>query len=184
VFLFGQTRDNQHSVFSAAHHLITENFAKNILIVKSGPKSGYPGYDHWKKELVALGISEDSISGIDLEVSPTLNTLIEATGMIEYARENRYKTMYVVAAPFHQTRAFMTSITVALRIYPPLRLYSYSGHPLSWSETVAHSQGKTIGSRKELIKGEIERISTYQSKGDLAADSDVLDYLDKRDMTL
>ena len=75
----------------------------------------------------------------------------------------------------------MTAVTVALRHYPEIRLYSYNGLALSWMDTVVHSQGTINGLRKDLIKGELERIKTYQQKGDLATETAVLDYLDQRD---
>jgi hypothetical protein len=182
VFLYGQTRDNQDSVLSAARQVIKNKLAQKILIVDSDSKSGYPGYSVWEKELLEMGVPKDLIVGVDLRKTATLNTLIEATGMIEYAKKNQMTVMYIIASPFHQLRAFMTSATVALKYYPEIRIYSYNGNPLSWLDTVAHSQGKTLGPRKELIKGEHDRILKYQQKGDLAANADVLNYLDQRDL--
>jgi hypothetical protein len=75
----------------------------------------------------------------------------------------------------------MTSVTVVLKYYPEIRIYSHNGNPLSWLDTVVHSQGKTAGPRKTLITGEIDRILRYQKKGALASDATVLKYLDKRD---
>jgi len=181
VFLCSQTSDNQFSVLAAAQQLVHDELARRILIVHSDPKSGYPGGAAWQKELLSMGIPQDIISGVDLRQTTSLNTLIEATGMISHARRNRYTDMYIVASPLQQLRAFMTAVTVAIRHYPDLRLYSYHGHPLAWMDTVVHSQGTTKGRRKDLIKGELERIKTYQQKGDLATTSAVLNYLDKRD---
>jgi hypothetical protein len=181
AFLFGQTKDNQDSVFSAARKIIGNRLAKKILIVKSGPKSGYPGYSVWTDELCKLGIPQDSIGGVDLEHAITLNTLIEAQGLITHAKSNRYQTIYVVASPLHQLRALMTAVTVALKFYPQLRIYSFCGAPLPWTETVAHSQGTTVGTRSDLIQAELGRIEKYQRKGDLADEISILAYLEKRD---
>jgi hypothetical protein len=184
VFLCSQTEDNQESVFSAARQLIKDQLAHRILIVDSEPKSGYPGYAVWEEALLGMGIPKEIISGVDLRETASLNTLIEATGMIAHAKTHQYKDVYIVASPFQQLRAFMTSVTVALKHYPKIRLYSYPGDSLSWLETVVHSQGTTRGPRKDLISGELERIETYQQKGDLAHETTVMDYLDRRDTNL
>jgi hypothetical protein len=181
VFLYSQTTDNQDSVLSAGSRLIADNRAKRIILTQSGPKSGYPGYPVWKKELLDRGVSAESILGVDLDEAASLNTLIEANAMIEFAKKRQYKDIYICAAPFHQLRAFMTSITAAVNHYPQINIFSYCGKALPWLENVAHSQGETQGPRRELIHAEFARIVKYQNKGDLAGDDTVLDYLDARD---
>lgn len=181
VFLYSQTEDNQHSVLSAAQRVINGRLAGKIFIIKSDPKSGYPGYSVWEKKLQRLGIPKNLIFGVDLSDSVTLNTLIEAEALTKYAKSNHYRDVYIIASPFHQLRAFMTSVTAALKYYPEFRVYSFNGNSLSWLDTVVHSQGTISGPRKELIKGEIDRIQEYQVKGDLASEIDILNYLDKRD---
>ena len=75
----------------------------------------------------------------------------------------------------------MTAVTLALREYPELYLYSLPGKPLPWQEEVTHSQGEVLGTRAELIAGEMNRIKTYYAKGDLASVDEVLEYLNRRD---
>jgi hypothetical protein len=112
---------------------------------------------------------------------PVLHTLIEAEAVVTYARQHHFQSLSITAAPFHQPRAFMTAITAALRIYPDLKIYSQTGTPLSWLEEAVHSQGKTKGTRTQLIAGELERIEKYQKQGDLATIKQVLEYLNERD---
>jgi hypothetical protein len=181
VFLYSQTLDNQNSVLSAARQILEDHLAQKVIISRSGPKSGYPGYHAWKKELLDRGVPEELILGVDLEGAAALNTLIEANAMIQFAEKKQYRDIYISAAPFHQLRAFMTSVTAALKFYPRIKIYSYCGNALPWQDRVAHSQGKSLGSRKELIHGEFGRIVKYQKKGDLAMDEAVLNYLDARD---
>jgi hypothetical protein len=126
-------------------------------------------------------VPESSLLGVDLNDTASLNTLIEANAMIRCAKHNQYTDIYVIASPFHQLRAFMTSVTAAQKFYPEINIYSHNGHPLPWQDRVAHSQGETSGLRRDLIGGEFDRIRKYQQKGDLASDTDVLCYLNKRD---
>ena len=182
AFLFGQTRDNQASVLSAARYMIDNKLVDKILFIRSDPMSGYPGFSVWHRALCRMGVASADITGVALKKTTSLNTLIEADALIRHCRQRKLQTIYVVASPFHQIRAFMTTITVALKQYPDMRIYSYNGHPLSWLDPVVHSQGTTSGFRKDLIKAEFDRIRKYQCKGDLASESAILNYLNARDL--
>jgi hypothetical protein len=61
AYLYSQTKDNQHSVLSAAQQVINERLAEKVLIAKSDPKSGYPGNFDWEKELIQRGIQKYKI---------------------------------------------------------------------------------------------------------------------------
>lgn len=110
-----------------------------------------------------------------------MNTLVDAKAMVRFAKLTNYKSIFIVTAPFHQLRAFMTAVTVVLREYPDLKLYSSVGYSLPWLENVMHSQGNTKDTRLNLIKRELERIEKYQQKGDLASIEEVLNYLNQRE---
>ncbi len=180
--LFSQTTDNQNSVFSTARNIIGSKLAKKILVVKSGPISGYPGFSTWKSELGKLGIQSNKIVGVELMKNNSLNTLIESEAFINYAAQKECHSLYVVSSPFHhQLRAFMTLVTVALRYYPDILIFSYTGIPLPWLDRVVHSQGSLSGTRKDLIKAEFDRIVKYQRKGDLASEREIIEYLNRRD---
>jgi len=75
----------------------------------------------------------------------------------------------------------MTAVTVSIRAYPELLIYSYPGAAMPWQEEVVHSQGTLKARRRELIQNEMERIEKYQDKGDLASFEQVLNYLNRRD---
>ncbi len=181
AFLFGQTADNQASVLEAARTLLEENLAEKVLFLRSAAGNGYPGFAAWRTELLRMGVPEEKICGIDPPATAALNTLTEAQALLAHARRNGLRALYVVAAPFHQLRAFMTAITVALKHYPDLRLHSFPGAALPWLESAVHSQGITSGPRKDLIGEELIRIRKYQAKGDLAAEGEILEYLNRRD---
>ncbi len=75
----------------------------------------------------------------------------------------------------------MTAVTVANREYPQLRIYSCQGVVLLWHKEVSHLQGTTQGTRKELIKVELDRIEEYQKKGGLTSFEEILSYLNRRE---
>jgi hypothetical protein len=179
--LYSQTKDNQNSVILAAKNILYNKLAKKILFIKSGPISGYPGFSTWASELNKLGIQSNDMVGVELMKTNSLNTLIESQAFINYALQKKYHSLYVVSSPFHQLRAFMTLVTVALRYYPDLLIFSYSGISLPWLDKVVHSQGTLLAARKDFIKAEFERIEKYKQKGDLSSETKIIEYLNKRD---
>ena len=120
------------------------------------------------------------MEGVPIDEQILLNTRTESEAAIDLFKQKQVSSVYVVAPPFHQLRALMTFVTVALQEYPEVQIYSYPGKPLPWDETVPHSQGTTIDSRSNLIHVELERIRKYQRKGDLGSPRSVLDYLKSR----
>jgi hypothetical protein len=183
LFLFGQTEDNQGAAFETAKQQLGNGRTDKVLCLGTGPMSGYPGFDVWKKEMEKLGIGEEQLVAVPAVPADTdlLHTLIEATSAVRYAREQGYKNLLVTAAPFQQPRAFMTAVTAALRDYPELYLYSLPGKAMPWQEEVTHSQGKVQDTRAGLISGEMERIICYHDQDDLISVKEALDYLNRRD---
>ncbi|MFT2009966.1 YdcF family protein [Pontibacter sp. 13R65] len=186
AFLYGQTPDNEDSVFATAHQVLTAEVAPRLLFANTPPMSGYNGFSSWKSKLTEQGIPEEKLVPVPPVPRDTqiLHTLIEARSVVALAKEQQFKSLLVIAATFQQVRAFMTAVTAALEIYPQLRIYSMPGKAMPWQEEVVHSQGKVSGTRSELIAGELERINAYHTKGDLASVQEVLDYLNRRDKEL
>ncbi|MFO7557130.1 MAG: hypothetical protein R6W88_18195 [Desulfobacterales bacterium] len=184
AYLYCQTRSNQQSIFQTAQFLLNNTYTYRILILNTKAKSGYPGFTEWKQNLKQLGISEEQIEGVINKETSMLNTLFESEAIIRFAKQHSYHSLFVVAPPFHQLRAFMTAVTIALREYPELLIYSYPGVAMSWQEEVIHSQGVLKAKRHNLIQEELERIEKYQGKGDLASPEQVLSYLNKRETSL
>lgn len=183
LFLFGQTADNQESVFAVARQLLQQKKAKKVLFMHTGPISGYPGYESWKNALVSSGVEEgllEPVSRVSAD-NDILHTGFEAKSLMVHAREKQYKHIIVTASPFQQPRAFMAAVTAALKTYPELYLYSQPGNAMPWKEEVLHSQGKVQAARAGLIAGEMKRIQKYHEIGDLASVEEVIVYLNKRD---
>lgn len=181
AYLYCTTLDNQASVFQAARMLIGHSVASRIYILEAEAMSGYPGGGHCRKRLREIGLSREQIACIPLKGAESLNTLIESQTLVRFFRDQGLGSLIVVSPPFHQLRAFMTAVTVALKWYPELSIFSYPGASLPWLDPVTHSQGTLTAQRRQLIQEELIRIDTYRNKGDLAGFQEVLDYLDRRD---
>jgi hypothetical protein len=180
AYLFGQTVDNEQSVFATAVDLINRHQTRQLLIPDSVPRCGYPGSRAWHQALIGSGLRETAITGIPTASYDTLNTLTEAMATVRYAKQKNMTSILVVAPPFHQLRAFITTVSIALREFPELQIYNRVGMALPWQETVFHHQGILEYRRSDLIHTELERIERYQAKGDLAPTAEILDYLNQR----
>jgi hypothetical protein len=181
AYLFAQTESNQESVFRAGRRLLDQGYTAKLLISDCGPKSGYAGAAACRRAMLESGIPGQTIEEVPMEPTEILHTLIESQNVVRFAKTRSYKRLIVVSAPFHQERAFMTVVTVVLREYPCLKVYSYPGEPQPWDELVTHSQGKLRGTRAEMIARERQRIETYTVQGDLAPRASILKYLRNRD---
>ena len=181
AYLYCTTIDNQASVFQTARRLISNSVVSRIYILEAQAMSGYPGVVQYREGLRAFGLPAEQIDCVPYGEATSINTLIESQALVRFARDREMGSLILVSSPFHQLRAFMTAVSVALKLYPQLAIYSHPGAAMSWMETVAHSQGILQAQRRQLIQEELIRVDTYQNKGDLAGFEEVLDYLNRRD---
>jgi len=181
AYLFAETEPNQDSVFVVARELLQRDAVGKILISDCKPKSGYIGAAAYRQAMVASGIPAEAIEDVAMEPTEILHTLIESKAVVRHAKARGYRSLIIVSVPFHQERAFITAVSVALADYPALKLYSQPGQTQPWDEIVTHSQGVLEGTRAELVAAEQDRIEKYTAQGDLAPRAQVLEYLRKRD---
>ena len=178
IYLVGQTSDNQNSIFNKGREFWRKGLVASILIDDGETEHGYPGFEAWKRELLRMGVTEETI--LPLKFDGNLNTLTEAQALIRYARSREWKCIYISAAPFHQLRAFITLVSVVLREYPELAVYNAVGTHLDWFATACHSQGTLVATRQNLIRTELKKIYDYHLKGDLVSPAKILAYLQRR----
>ncbi|MHC4521091.1 MAG: YdcF family protein [Planctomycetota bacterium] len=181
AYLFAQTESNQESVFAVARELLERDAVGKVLISDCDPKCGYVGAVAYRKAMIEFGVPETRIEEVPMEPTEILHTLVESRAVVQFAKAKGYDKLIVVSAPFHQERAFMTTVTAAVHDGPELKLYSHPGRTQPWDEVVTHSQGILEGTRAELIAAEQERIDKYMAQGDLAPREKVLQYLRARD---
>lgn len=181
AYLYCTTVDNQRSVFQTAATLISHGMVSQVYILEATAMGGYPGVDAFRIRLREFGLTAEQINGVPAGAVTSINTLIESEAWVRFAKAQGLCSLVVVSPPFHQLRAFMTAVTVAIREYPELSVYSCPGEAMPWMDAVVHSQGTLQAPRWQLIQEELRRIHQYQRKGDLARFEDVLAYLNRRD---
>jgi hypothetical protein len=182
AYLFAQTPDNEPSVTGAATSLMMEAKTRRIMILDSPSSNGYAGAEKWEELLNACGIGRELIDRVPFNARHH-NTLTEAEAMLRFAKERNYRSLTVTAPPFHQVRAFMTSVRLGCQFQLQLKLYSSPGVALDWMQRVVHSQGRLVTERRGLILEELKRIETYVRKGDLISFEEVIAYLNQRDLS-
>jgi hypothetical protein len=180
AYLYTETQDNQGSVFGGALEIRQQGLAEELLIMDTTARSGYIGYAAWHEELAKL-LKNVKIKGIPYHGPESLNTLTESEEIVRFCVEQSIDEIYIVAPTFHLLRAFMTLVSVILKKKEKLKVYCYPGTNLDWEEEVFHSQGILRARRKEFITSELERIKTYQAKGDILPSEKISDYLVSRD---
>ncbi len=116
VFMFGQTEDNQQSVFDSSVHLVRNDLAKKAMFIHSEAMSGYLGFASWQQELNKLGITNKQKEPVPVAAgTEQLNTHIEEESVIKLAKEKGFEKIMVKAATFQKTRAFMDVVTASLQ---------------------------------------------------------------------
>lgn len=181
VFMYGQTQDNESSIFFGVKWLYEKKLIEKVVFGQGGKLSGgqdyIPGY---QEKLTQFGIPKEAI--IPIQITEAMaNTHTEALAHIAQAKAQQWKNVYVMASPHHQFRAFMNTISIVLREYPKLKVFSILGKHLPWTQVALHSQFVEIGKRCDLVAKEWARIEAYHAKGDLVSARQVLDYLNQRD---
>lgn len=182
AYLFGQTADNQESVLGRGIQLYTGGGARLVGITDHPPVPGYPGTEVWRGKLLAGGVPAKDIVSIP-RARPLAHTHTEAERLIWLAQTKSWHTILIVAAPFHQLRAFMDTVGVLIRdgLDKTIRIYNDPGITLPWTRQAVHSQGTLTARRYELVGEELGRIVRYWGKGDMPTTRQVLDYLNWRE---
>ena len=173
VYLFGETIDNEWSVLSAVRPYSGEKVA--IPDISDG-MYGFAGADRWTRL-----ISQRGVVPMRIPAQTPSNTFTEAQQLVRMAKDEKWTDVTVVAPAFHMPRCFLSTISAALHEYPDLRVWARLGAHLPWDEEVVHSQGVTTGTRRDLFRGELERIEKYTKPGNLVSLADAIAYLEKRD---
>jgi len=181
AYLFAETPDNEVSVFEAGSFLYDMKLIKKVAICKFKKALGYLGSKNWLRKLVAMGVIEKDVEKIPPGRDFPPSTQAEALGLVRFAMQKGWKSIYIVAPPLHQLRAFITTISEVVKEKSKLKVYSFPGLPQKWGDCIVHSQGVHKGTRSNFLGMELKKIEKYYRKGDLISTKSILTYLDARD---
>ena len=190
IYLFIEHENNEESSFKAAIELIDKNAAAEIFFVHHGKWAGSPGYGHWQEKLGKF-TGPGRIRPIKMDDIFGVNTLSESIALVRFAYEEKRKSFYLVAPPFHMLRAFMTAASVAIRHGSEINFFAYPGALQDLNQAVRHSQGKGPFPRWKWFELELETISNHSEKNNIPLPSGIIkyesiptiiDYMQKREL--
>ena len=191
AYLFGHTPDNEVATLSAAKALYDQGSVQTLLITGGGPyiapnipdshTVAYNGGPAWRAWLVENGVRDNNILYIP---RPELShTATEAYFLARFAKEEGWRTLYLVTAPTHMLRAFANMVAAINRVYPELRVYCRPGHPMPWHTNCKSSQGDVEGTRFDTtLPSEWARLNKlWGNEYDIADAQEVRHYIERRD---
>ncbi len=187
-YVFSETTDNEPSTFPVAVELANAGFVKKLGIAEGDLGHGYEGFEHSVSRLKSFGLKDEKIVQ-KFDLNGNVNTGSEALLLSREARAiNAYKKtrgdVIIIAPPFHIVRAFFSTISAfEQERVNDVRVYTMPGKSLSWTQTVAHSQGTLVATRFELLKAELRRLELYRTQGNvkMVSADEVIAYLNWRD---
>ena len=184
TFLFGEMPENQDGVLAKAAQLIAEGCVGSLYLSELHGRGFPPHALLWKDELAKRGVPKDSIICIVGDFLENPSTYSEVQFLM-HQRPNAWRTLYIIAEPFHQLRAFCTLASEIITTGTDLWVYNATPNQSDWLEPVTHSNGRTKDIRAGMIVHELERIWKYhdEGRGNILHPSCLVEYLNERDRT-
>lgn len=200
VYLFGHTKQCEEPILQTGAKLTRERKAQWLLACKLAP--GYPhngpadnptyrDFDAWREELDHLEVPLIFVRSIESprpsspdEKFPVSHTGTEAERLVLFAKERRWKSIFVVSHPMHMLRAFTQTVGFVLKEYPTLRVYAKTAAPKSWHAHATLNQGVASGAPfTRGIDQEWERLNAvYGNKYDPIPAVQVIEYINWREL--
>lgn len=185
VCFYGQTTENDTPMIESAAFIHMNGAARLVAITGfAGEKNGsfeVRSSKSFANEIMKLGVASENIISFPLSKKFPPCTDAEAVGVIEFAKSQGWKSIIVTVPPLHQVRAFISTVSAAIKYYPELKVYSIPSEALPWTEEVIHSQSAPRAKRSEQFGGELAKLAKYSGKGDHVSPDEILAYLNRRD---
>jgi hypothetical protein len=108
-----------------------------------------------------------------------IHTKNESDIVIDYARNNGYKNIILLAPTFHILRATMTMISSAIEKEADIKIQSIINDTSDWNELCSTHQGNTYATLNDTLELDLDRIFKYMEKGDIKRSSEIWEYLNK-----
>ncbi len=178
LYLFGQMPENEGEVLDRAARLFNWE-CTNCVCVPEQHGRGNPSHaQRWIDALVERSLWVEDIVVVPAEDTGEPNTQTECVAFLQVCQEMGWDQVGVMAAAFHQARAFHTMVSEIVRRRLGIKVYSIPAPSRNWNQIVTHSNGRLAGTRAQMIWPERFKMGSYQN---LIPPSEALAYLDARD---
>ncbi len=191
VYLTTETPDNTLSGIDRAASISRQNRyyraeRRKITLIGIGGLV-HPSCDHpdlTEEKMRNAGVFPGEIVRVNYEDAPVGPNGLHHTGTetameARFVLENNYKTVGLIAPPFHQLRSYMHLMTALYRAgsgRPSAAVFNCPGGHLDWWQSIVQLQGVIRGSRLGLLTREMENCIKYWRSGFLLPPSQILEY--------
>lgn len=184
VFLHPLSHGDDTELFPVAAKLISEGKATYVIVNGSDgqalndptPGKAWAGKDEYIRQLQECGVDKSKI----ILSKPAFHTRENNDVFLEIAQKHGWKTAVTLNQPQQLLRATLGQIQVMKDANYWMRIYAIYPEPWDASKHVHGSQGAIQTRRFNLLPADVERILTYQQKGDIATFDEFFNYMAKR----
>ncbi len=138
------------------------------------PFEAWPGKAVYTKKLEELGIVEVQ------HTKAAYHTRQENDSFLERAIQLNWKSAVILNGGIQLLRSFLGQIKVMQEQNYWMRIYAQCPRPYDLHKIVSPSQGGQPTRRMQQVETEMNNISKYQARGDIASFSDLFDYMKRR----
>lgn len=142
------------------------------------PGEASPGKIWTREQLVRQGIPDEIILH---PVSVSSHTNEENDAFLELSMKMKWRSAVILAQPHQLLREILGMVIVMNKTEYLMEIYTAAPPITPWYEVIRVNQGIETKPRIENIADELQRISDYQQKGDLATFDELFAYLKARD---
>ncbi len=187
IFMHPLSHGDDDEMFPLAAELLAQKKANYIVLNGSNgeklgetePGKAWAGKDDYIRRLKQHGVAEQQI----IVAGPAYHTRQNNDVFLEAAKKHGFKTAVTLNQPQQLLRATLGQIKVMNNREFPYPMQVYATYPEPWdaNKKVYGSQGAEQKRRyKLLLDDELDRIISYQAKGDIASFDEFFEYMNKR----
>lgn len=183
-----------------AFYYYTKNYNTRKKIVLNGLTAkqcqelnlAYCGYEKWREYFLSFGIKKGAI----LLLPPSKHTGAESENLLHLAKEKGWKSMIIMAYPYHLLRCMCQIVAAMEKLQIHLKVYAktFRFREIDWQRKMTRivmnganvlGQGTVDGQMMKHIASELERVEKYAQEGGNftrhATIPELLKYLAERD---
>ncbi len=186
IYLVAEAPDYQDSVWKMGAKLSTQkncSSGQTKIAISDFQHPHYPGIEAARRAINSdfnprCKIIEIQLSKAKAGDNGLHNTLTEMHSVLSFCSQENFKSICLVAAPFHQLRTYISAISVIHHCGASLediRVFNNCGFPLPPDVKIKYPDGKSHYPQ-ELFIAEGEKILKYQRKKDLVSFRVALSY--------
>lgn len=177
ILFHGRSFGGDEGLFELAGELVT-GVSSNAVVINGDEEGagykpgtfGWPGAKDYQPRLEKQGCKV-------YKSKPAPRTLEEGFCFSEFAQEEGWGRVIVIAQPFQLPRIMLTHLHVMKKRQYQMQIYPMAPKRVNWEKLCNGSQAADPVSLFDQISGELDRILEYQRQGNLASTSELIEYL-------